>query len=168
MGDLTGKTIPPDPAEKCFLEHPPKGKGIEIFPGRFQPETGKRLRVTHQEKFPFPEHLVTQRDRGAIEQHDIHVVGPEGIARRLNVLHEGAGMAVGSLPCPGQDRDVHIAAVSPVPRAADPKRYTATTSGNVEKRATNSEHRASGIAPLLPRDGIFRALSITTSSYRNP
>jgi hypothetical protein len=55
-----------------------------------------------------------------------------------------------------------------VPRAADPKRYTATTSGKAENRAPNAESRASGIAALFPRNGIFRAPTITASSYRNP
>jgi hypothetical protein len=96
MEDLTAKTVPPDSSEIRFLERPPKGDGIEIFPGRFLPEAGERVRIARKEKFPLPEHFVTEHNRSATQQDHIHTVGTQGVAGRLDILHEIAGCASGS------------------------------------------------------------------------
>jgi len=143
MVGLTGKTVPPDPAEKRFLECPPKGNGVEIFPGRFQPEAGQLPRVTHQQWFPIAEHLVAQDDRCTPEQNNVHVVGPENVARGLDVLHEGAGTAAGDSPFPGQDGDVHIAALAPGPPRSRSKKVHGYDLGKCGKPC--SHRRTSGI-----------------------
>jgi hypothetical protein len=47
-----------------------KGDGVEIFPGRFQPEAGQRLRVTHQQELPFQEHIFLY-----VRHYDLNCVG---------------------------------------------------------------------------------------------
>ena len=60
------------------------------------PKAGERLGITHQEKLPFPKHLMTQDYRRAIQKNHIHLVRTKGVAGRLDIIDERASFSVGS------------------------------------------------------------------------